>query len=190
MIGVTGTKGKSTTATLAAHLARAAGRTVQLAGNIGVPALELLDRPASELAVLELSSYQIADLDSGPRGRRIHQPATASTSTGTARRRRYRADKLRLLALPGVRAVVLNAPRPGLAQAARDAVARRTLYGDAAGWDVDGRRHRARRRAARGRSASCRCRGEHNALNLCAALAALEAVGVPAPALAAGAARA
>ena len=43
VIGVTGTKGKSTTAALACHLARAAGRTAQLAGNIGVPALDLLD---------------------------------------------------------------------------------------------------------------------------------------------------
>ena len=46
MIGVTGTKGKSTTAALAFHLARAAGATAQLAGNIGVPALDLLDARA------------------------------------------------------------------------------------------------------------------------------------------------
>ena len=43
VIGVTGTKGKSTTAALACHLARAAGRSARLAGNIGVPALDLLD---------------------------------------------------------------------------------------------------------------------------------------------------
>ena len=41
VVGVTGTKGKSTTATLIAHLLRAAGRTAELAGNIGRPALEL-----------------------------------------------------------------------------------------------------------------------------------------------------
>src|SRR5208282_657596 len=66
VLGVTGTKGKSTTAALAAHVARAAGLEVELAGNIGVPALELLDRGPSDLTVLELSSYQIADLRCGP----------------------------------------------------------------------------------------------------------------------------
>src|SRR5208282_2576713 len=65
VIGVTGTKGKSTTAALAYHLAREAGCDVELAGNIGVPALDLLDREP-QLAVLELSSYQIADLGAGP----------------------------------------------------------------------------------------------------------------------------
>ena len=44
VIGVTGTKGKSSTAALTAHLARAAGRTAHLAGNIGIPALDLLER--------------------------------------------------------------------------------------------------------------------------------------------------
>ena len=66
VIGVTGTKGKSTTAALAAHLARAAGCAAHLAGNIGVPALDLLDRDPQDLAVVELSSYQIADLETGP----------------------------------------------------------------------------------------------------------------------------
>src|SRR5262249_35032083 len=50
VLGVTGTKGKSTTAALAAHLAGSAGVEASLAGNIGVPALDLLDvdphRPA------------------------------------------------------------------------------------------------------------------------------------------------
>src|SRR5207248_3237302 len=46
VIGVTGTKGKSTTAALIFHLARAGGRAAQLAGNIGVPALELLEQPS------------------------------------------------------------------------------------------------------------------------------------------------
>ena len=66
VIAVTGTKGKSTTAALLAHLARASGQAVALAGNIGVPALDLLDRPPTETAVVELSSYQIADLEIGP----------------------------------------------------------------------------------------------------------------------------
>ena len=86
VIGVTGTKGKSTTASLIAHLARATGAEVELAGNIGRPALDLLDDPAGRLAVIELSSYQVADLVAGPRPR-WSSTCTRSTSTGTATRR-------------------------------------------------------------------------------------------------------
>ena len=42
---VTGTKGKSTTTALLAHLLRAGGHRTALAGNIGLPLLELLDPP-------------------------------------------------------------------------------------------------------------------------------------------------
>jgi UDP-N-acetylmuramoylalanine-D-glutamate ligase len=44
VVAVTGTKGKSTTSALIAHLARALGVRTALAGNIGMPMLELLDR--------------------------------------------------------------------------------------------------------------------------------------------------
>ncbi len=62
VVAVTGSKGKSTTASLLAHLLRAKGESVLLAGNIGVPLLDHLDTRAS-LVVLELSSYQLADLE-------------------------------------------------------------------------------------------------------------------------------
>ncbi len=61
VVGVTGSKGKSTTASLLAHLLRGQGLEVLLAGNIGVPLLDHLDTGA-DVAVLELSSYQLADL--------------------------------------------------------------------------------------------------------------------------------
>jgi UDP-N-acetylmuramoylalanine--D-glutamate ligase len=59
VIGVTGTNGKSTVTSLVAHMADAAGRRVLAGGNLGVPALELLEQPAPELYVLELSSFQL-----------------------------------------------------------------------------------------------------------------------------------
>jgi UDP-N-acetylmuramoylalanine--D-glutamate ligase len=61
VIGVTGSKGKSTTASLLAHLLRRRGESVLLAGNIGVPLLDHLDTDA-RTAVIELSSYQLSDL--------------------------------------------------------------------------------------------------------------------------------
>src|SRR6516164_1175240 len=60
-ITVTGTKGKSTTASLIAHILTRLGRRVALAGNIGVPVTEIAN---ADYAVIEVSSYQAADFDS------------------------------------------------------------------------------------------------------------------------------
>jgi UDP-N-acetylmuramoylalanine--D-glutamate ligase len=56
---ITGTNGKSTVTTLVARMAEAAGRRVLAGGNLGRPALDLLDDPAPDLYVLELSSFQL-----------------------------------------------------------------------------------------------------------------------------------
>lgn len=59
-ICVTGTKGKSTTASLIAHVLQGLGRRAALAGNIGVPVSEI-DPEKADYAVIEVSSYQAAD---------------------------------------------------------------------------------------------------------------------------------
>ncbi len=69
-IGVTGTKGKSTTTAVLAHILMTAEKEVLLAGNIGVPALDLMEKlyfyAQHELhdvyVVLELSSHQLLDI--------------------------------------------------------------------------------------------------------------------------------
>lgn len=67
VIGVTGTKGKSTTATLISHILKEAGHDVILAGNIGNPVFHIIDqiRPETKV-VLELSSHQLEFLTRAP----------------------------------------------------------------------------------------------------------------------------
>jgi UDP-N-acetylmuramoyl-L-alanine---L-glutamate ligase len=71
IIGITGTKGKSTTASLLFHLTELAGFDARLGGNIGppfgLPFLSLLDNAKDDtLFILELSSYQLDRLTYSP----------------------------------------------------------------------------------------------------------------------------
>lgn len=58
-IAITGTNAKSTVTTLVGKMAEAAKLSVQVGGNLGVPALDLLTTPSPDLFVLELSSFQL-----------------------------------------------------------------------------------------------------------------------------------
>jgi UDP-N-acetylmuramoylalanine--D-glutamate ligase len=58
-LAVTGSNGKSTVTTLLYHMCRAAGRETYAGGNLGEPALDLLDKSIPDIYVLELSSFQL-----------------------------------------------------------------------------------------------------------------------------------
>ncbi|HHX8484300.1 TPA: UDP-N-acetylmuramoyl-L-alanine--D-glutamate ligase [Vibrio diabolicus] len=58
VIAITGSNGKSTVTDLTGVMAKAAGLDVGVGGNIGIPALDLLEHDA-DLYVLELSSFQL-----------------------------------------------------------------------------------------------------------------------------------
>ena len=68
VIGVTGTKGKSTTASLIHHIFSKDGITSKLVGNIGIPMLEVLmdNHDDKTIFVCELSSYQLDDVKFSP----------------------------------------------------------------------------------------------------------------------------
>lgn len=58
VVGITGTNGKSTVTTMVGLVAKEAGIKTSVGGNLGTPALDLIDETA-ELYVLELSSFQL-----------------------------------------------------------------------------------------------------------------------------------
>lgn len=108
-VGVTGTKGKSTTVQLLAHVLNQAGWSAALVGNIGRPVLAVDDN--HEIAVIELSSYMLADL---------HAELDIGVVLNLYREHTdwhgghevYRADKLRLIDL--AERVVANRDDPAV----------------------------------------------------------------------------
>ena len=170
VVAITGTKGKSTTTALLAHLARSLGVRTALAGNIGMPLLELADAEA-ELWAIELSSFQTAD--AGPVELGVITSLYEEHLDWHGSRERYIADKLKLADVS--RQLLVNAGQPYLLE--RTAVhPHRRLFGQVEGWHVTG--GFIRRGAQQVFDISrLRAPGEHNALNACAALTALEAMG-------------
>ncbi|WP_433343205.1 UDP-N-acetylmuramoyl-L-alanine--D-glutamate ligase [Micromonospora sp. CA-111912] len=174
-VGVTGSKGKSTTSSLISHLLTAVDRPNVFGGNIGVP---LLDLPESDLYVLELSSYQCTDLTDSPRVAVVTSLFPEHLDAHGGEREYYR-DKLNLLAY-GPETVVVNGADPRLAAELGDRSAVRAgspgtthvaTGPDGAPWF-----HLADRPLFP--RAVLPLVGRHNEGNLCVALAVLDAIGV------------
>jgi UDP-N-acetylmuramoylalanine--D-glutamate ligase len=175
-VGVTGSKGKSTTSSLVSHLLTGVGAPNVYGGNIGVPVLDL---PAADRYVLELSSYQCSDLTDSPAVAVVTAlfPEHLDAHGGTEA---YYRDKLNLLA-HGPKAIIYNAADERLSAAVADrpgavAATTRQSFHLAAGPDGSTYVHRAG--IPLFPRAALPLVGRHNGHNLCVALAALEALGV------------
>jgi UDP-N-acetylmuramoylalanine--D-glutamate ligase len=179
---VTGTKGKSTVTALVAHLLRSAGRRTALAGNIGLPLLELLDvDPPPQYWAIELSSYQ---------AREAVRPEVAVVLNfypehldwhGTEQR--YFEDKMSLVTHGRPRVAVLNAADPKLGALDIPEGTAVSWFNHGDGWHArDTILHRGERAVMDMRNLPLP--GRHNRLNVCGALAAIEALGLDAVALA------
>ncbi len=173
-ICITGTKGKSTTASLVAHLISASGLKVQLAGNIGQPLLEF-DKLEADWWVIELSSYQLVDLEARPSIAAILN-LTDEHLDWHGGRQAYQDDKLRIAELAEDAPLIANRSDDLLVQrlSGRDGL---VWFGEEAGFHVTDNRlwhgetclHNIPRRALQ---------GPHNLCNLAAALSILEQAGI------------
>jgi len=67
VIGITGTKGKSTTSSLLNHILKNAGLETLLVGNIGIPPFEVIERITKQTKIVfELSSHQLEFVNHSP----------------------------------------------------------------------------------------------------------------------------
>jgi UDP-N-acetylmuramoyl-L-alanine---L-glutamate ligase len=183
-ICVTGTKGKSTTTALLAHLLRAGGHRTALCGNIGMPMLELLDvEPSPEFWAIELSSYQTRDVAASGVAPEIAVATNVFPEhlDWHGSEARYVDDKLALFSDAKPRIAIINGRDRTLAALdLPDSEVR--FFGDAAGWHLrDDMVYRGE--CAVFDTSGLPLPGRHNRGNLCAVLAAIEALGLDAAAL-------
>lgn len=199
-ICVTGTKGKSTTTALIAHLLRASGVRTALAGNIGLPLLELIDTdPGPEVCAFELSSYQTRDAVTPEVSVVLNLFPEHLDWHGSEER--YIADKLALATSANPKNLVLNAADARLAAFGRRPALQGTASEVNLGVEAGGTRaarlwwfnsrmgwHARDSVIFRGDepvldAAGLQLPGAHNRGNVCAALTAIEAMGYDAVAL-------
>lgn len=183
VVAITGSNGKSTVTTLVGEMAKRAGVRAAVGGNLGQPALELLD-DGTELYVLELSSFQLESTWS-------LAPETATVLNVSADHMDryddladYAAAKKRVLS--GTRTGVLNLDDPRVramaGTAARDVGFTLGIPESASDFGVI--EHQGTPWVARGGerllpAAEVAIKGRHNLANALAALVLGQACGLP-----------
>jgi UDP-N-acetylmuramoylalanine--D-glutamate ligase len=177
---VTGTNGKSTVTALLAEVANAAGRRALAGGNLGEPALDLLERPVPELYVLELSSFQLETTHSLATATAVVLNVTPDHLDRYASLEDYAAAKARIFDGCGCAVVNADDPRVRAMPRAGQAVATFSLLD--AGADYFLARDPEPMLTCRGEPllpvADLRLQGEHNAANALAVLALADALGL------------
>ena len=182
-IAVTGTNGKSTTTSWIAEILRRAGRDVALAGNIGTPLSEYLDRSSPRQFVCEVSSFQLETID------RFHPDVAVLTNITPDHLDRYETFSDYVLAKQRIFRnltprdfAVINADDPasrGSGGRARPVPFSRERPADGGVWVEDGWICSAARGAARRvlQADALSLSGAHNLENALAALAAADCAG-------------
>ena len=180
IVAITGSNGKSTVTTLVGEMAKAAGWQVGVGGNIGLPALSLLQSPA-QLYVLELSSFQLETTQS--------LKAAAATVLNVTEdhmdryplgMQQYRAAKLRVY--ENAQICIVNAD-DALTMPVRGADKRCVSFGvDFGDYHLNKQQGSIWLRVKGEKvlnTAEMKMVGQHNYTNALAALALADAVGLP-----------
>ncbi len=171
---ITGTKGKSTTSALVAALLQTTpGKTV-LAGNIGVPLTDVFDEEGVDVWVIELSSYQTADLDIQPHIATLLNLFPEHLDWHLTKEN-YFADKCNLLTKQPADITVLNAADENSNRICPDRL-QPLFFNHRSGIHVqDGQLFNGEQ--ALFALTDLPLRGEHNFSNICAALTIYQALG-------------
>ncbi len=175
VVGVTGTNGKSTVTTLVGELMAAAGVRAGVGGNLGTPALDLLDGDF-DIYVLELSSFQLERLDRPGLAVAALLNVSPDHLDRHAGLEDYAASKRRIYA--GAGRLVYNAADPRTLPVEPDESRMPAIaFNGEPRWRIDGDELviDGRRLA----TTSLGLRGRHNRLNALAAAAIVHQAGVP-----------
>ena len=181
VVAITGSNGKSTVTTLLGEMVKIAGLRAGVGGNLGTPALDLLDA-ANELYILELSSFQLETI------RSLRAKAAVILNLSADHQDRYDSYaeyvQAKAVIYKHAETAVVNLDDPAAMQLAKNV---RTIsfsmqapqpdqYGIR---DIDAVRWLCRGEQLLLQTSAIPAAGKHNQANALAALALGEAVGLP-----------
>jgi UDP-N-acetylmuramoylalanine--D-glutamate ligase len=182
VVAITGSNGKSTVTTLLSAMAQHAGRRVRTGGNIGVPALELISDSEPDLYVLELSSFQLETTHSLKPAAAVVLNVSADHLDRYPDLEAYSSAKQTVYRGASVQVVNTDDPRVlALADAGRRQL--RFTLGEPAAGEFGVRDYQGSPWLARGTErimpvSAIRMAGHHNVVNVLAALALGDAIGL------------
>lgn len=176
VIGISGSKGKSTSVSALAHMMAAAGRKVGLGGNIGRPIIELLEDDY-DYVVGEFSSYQAADLTVSPQIAMFTNLFYVHTDWHNHSHEQYCRDKIHLIAHQQPGDVYFANRRNGqLAEYTENYVGKRRWYNVPDGFHAEGRELFYRDEKLL-EMRDLKLNGDHNLDNLCGVFSILDYLG-------------
>lgn len=182
IVAVTGSNGKSTVTTLLSLMCEAGDRTALAGANLGVPALDLLDKPEADFYLLELSSFQLQRTNELPAKVAVLLNITADHLDWHESEKAYRAAKYRIF--ENADAAVINRTDPDIAEHVGEGTPVVTFGPDEPDeghygvLQEDGIRFLARGEQLLLATSGLAMVGRHNQLNALAALAAGELMGL------------
>ncbi len=184
VVGITGSNGKSTVTALLGEMVKSAGRQVLVGGNIGTPALELLEQPVPDLYVMELSSFQLEVTSSLNCRAAVVLNISEDHLDRHGDLANYASIKSHIYRGDGV--MVINADDPTVAamtvagrETVRFSLGRPEQASDFGVRELNGKAWLAKGESLLMRSAEVRIPGRHNLANALAALALGDSCGLP-----------